>query len=224
MDFSLCLEYDYLVGSLGFCYRQEYCIFKFINSIKYDGQLTQSHRALKWCNYTYFYVLNLPCFGENLNGECGRRKLFFKTCLTIFHLISPRSASKWRGRFGAMLTSTRAVPDALPLRSILETRSRRAGQRTVSVDGRRTLNTCCSGVAEVSSVGPANILLPSAGNRGNENAICYTWRAGFFASDDPRGVCASNTTRTSRRSIVSGARASGKDFVRVPLNEYWSED
>lgn len=57
------------------------------------------------------------------------------------------------------------------------------------------------GAAEASSVGPASVLPPSAGDGGNENAIRYTWRTGFFPSDDPRGA-----SRAPRRPTVSGAR------------------
>lgn len=101
-----------------------------------------------------------------------------------------RSASYGAGASARRSHSARPAPDALPLRSVVATRSRRAGRRAVSVGGRRTLNSTALlvGGAEASSVGPASVLPPSAGDGGNENAIRYTWRTGFFSSDDPRGA------------------------------------
>lgn len=52
-----------------------------------------------------------------------------------------RSASYGAGASARRSHSARPAPDALPLRSVVATRSRRAGRRAVSVGGRRTLNS-----------------------------------------------------------------------------------
>lgn len=87
------------------------------------------------------------CGGDSRRCCCccrrGRRRCR-RGFSSPFHAITRTSSSLgiiWRGRFGATLTSARPAPDALPLRSVVATRSRRAGRRAVSVGGRRTLNS-----------------------------------------------------------------------------------
>lgn len=97
----------------------------------------------------------------------------------------------WRGRFGATLTfrtagTGRTSPPVRRRDPFPACRSTRGVRRRKAHS--KLHPTCLSGGAEASSVGPASVLPPSAGDGGNENAIRYTWRTGFFSSDDPRGA------------------------------------
>lgn len=87
--------------------------------------------------------------------------------------------------------------------------SRRVGRRAISVGVRCTLNSLHyfrRVSVETSSVGPAGLLYPlSARDVGKENAMRYTWRAGFFSSDDAR--CISRASNTHVRPL--GTRRPG---------------
>lgn len=106
--------------------------------------------------------------------------------------------------------SARPAPDALPLRSVVATRSRRAGRRAVSVGGRRTLNSPwhCRGAGRRLLSGPRAYcpLLPGTEEtktrsviRGEPVPSRWTIRAAVAA--------------VSQRPTVSGAR--GEEFAGV---------
>lgn len=102
-----------------------------------------------------------------------------------------RSASYGAGASARRSHSARPAPDALPLRSVVATRSRRAGRRAVSVGGRRTLNST-----------------PPACRGGRRRLL-----------SGPRAYCPllPGTEETKTRSVTRGEPVSSRRTIRAAL-------
>ena len=118
-----------------------------------------------------------------------------------------RALRRDAGRASALPQTARSAPDALPLRSVVATRSRRAGRRAVSVGGRRS-QPCrlVRGASGSPSAGPATVLPSSAGDGGTVTRSVHTWRSGLPRDHSGAGsACRPYTAPPSR----AGARACG---------------